>query len=84
MNKGIEIAVAKDIKTLRKMQNSLIDDPAPNTGKNYYFTGHVKYLNKWINIKTYQKLNENEFQTGVFVFSLDIIHIFSLMFFRFL
>ena len=67
INKGREIAVATDNKTLKEMQNSLVDDPVPNSGKNYYFTGHVKYLNKWINIKTYQELSENVFQIeGVF------------------
>ena len=65
INKGREIAVATDKKTLREMQNSLVDDP--DSDNNYYFTGHVKYLNKWINIKTYQELSENVFQiVGVF------------------
>ena len=77
MNQGKEIAVATDKQMLKEMQTSLVKKEDPENDyifqEKLFFAGYLKYLKKWINIKTRQKLDENVFQIqGKFV--LDIHH----------
>ena len=79
LNQGKEIAVVTDKQMLKEMQTSLVkkEDPENDSDNIFreklFFAGYSKYLKKWINIKTRQKLDENVFQIqGKFV--LDIHH----------
>ena len=73
MNQGKEIAVATDKQMLKEMQTSLVKKEDPENDyifqEKLFFAGYLKYLKKWINIKTRQKLDENVFQIqGKFCF----------------
>ena len=68
MNQGKEIAVALDKKMLEAMQNSSRylfsnqDAIALGIDDDTFFTGHIKYSNKWIDFNTGQEMPFNEFK----------------------
>ena len=67
MERSKEIATAKDKKMLKALKILFNSSEDLEDQHEIFFTGHVKYLNKWINIKTYQQLEENDFNiTGLF------------------